>query len=99
MVVKIFTHRDHGTEVRSLRQISENREHNQSGEHGGEGVADADNDGIPGAVVVELVVTGKSQLATVTNRKREKYLRCSGAPNLRTKYLDDDKTYSAQLTS
>ena len=83
-LVKIFTHRDHGTEVRSFRKISKNREHNQSGEHRGEGVTDADYEGVPGAVVVELVVTGERQLATVTNREREKYLRCSGAPNLGT---------------
>ena len=46
--MKIFSpYRDHGVQVCPARKVAEDGEDDQSGEDGGEGVTDTDDEGIP----------------------------------------------------
>ena len=60
-------YRDHFADVFSICQISKDGEDDNPSEDRGERVADADDEGVPVAVVGELVVAGEGQLATVPN--------------------------------
>ena len=74
---------DDSIDILSVSEVTEDSEHHQAGKDRGDGVADADNEGVPVTIIAELVVAGERQLAAVTHREREKYLRGRGAPDLR----------------
>ena len=65
---------DNSIDIRSVSQVTKDGEDHQSGKDRGEGVADADNEGVPVTIVTELVVAGERQLAAVAHREGEKYL-------------------------
>ena len=65
---------DHGLDIRPVSEVTKDGEHHQAGKDRGDGVADADNEGVPVAIVAELVVAGEGQLASVTHGEGEKYL-------------------------
>ena len=58
---------DDSVDVLVSSKVSQYSEHNQTGKHRGEGVADADDEGVPVAVVGELVVAGQGELAAVAH--------------------------------
>ena len=65
---------DDSLDILAISQVTKDSEDHQSGKDRGDGVADAHNEGVPVAVVAELVVAGERQLSSVTHREGEKYL-------------------------
>ena len=74
---------DHSLDILPISEVTKDGEHHQAGKDRGDGVADADDEGVPVAIVAELVVAGERQLASVTHREGEKYLGGRRAPDLR----------------
>ena len=73
---------DDGGDIVVSSEVTEYGEHHQPGEDRGEGVAEPHDEGVPVAVVMELVVAGERQLTAVAHREGEEYLRSCSAPDL-----------------
>ena len=74
---------DDSLDILAIRQVAQDGEDDQPGKDGGDGVADAHNEGVSVTIVPELVVAGERQLAAVTHGEREENLRGRRAPDLR----------------
>ena len=75
---------DNSTDIAAFGQVAENGKDDNTGKNRGEGVEDADEQGVTVTIVIHIVIAGQHQLTAKPNRERKEGLGGGQGPDLKT---------------